>query len=76
MMTVELLQENYGRKAAIKEKPLKLKMKLVLQWRKWLLGEEEWKKRLELDTEKMSPEAEECRAIIELLKKTYKVDIA
>lgn len=39
--------------------------------RKWVLEEEEQTKKLEIDAEKMWLEAEECRAIIEPLKKLY-----
>ena len=71
--TAELLQENFRRKAVIKEKELELrKMELDLQERKWILEEEERRKRLELDTERMRIEAEERRAILELLKNRSK----
>ena len=72
-MTTELLQKNYRRKVAIKEKELELKkMKLKFQQGKWLLEEEEQKKSMKLDNKKMRLEAEECRALIELLKEHAK----
>ena len=52
MTTAELLQDKFKRNAAIKEKEHEFKkIELELQQRKWVLEEEERKKRLELDAE-------------------------
>ena len=67
---VEMLQEKYARKAALKEKELDLKkMELELEKKKLELDEMERKKRLEMEEDRQKLEAEERRAILDLLRK-------
>lgn len=60
--TADLFRAKFERKAELKEKELELRrMELEFQRRKWELEEEERKQKLQLD-------AEERRALIDLLK--------